>query len=111
MNANELAKLLEVDSWHKLVTREEIATTLRQQQEQIENLKQWEKRQLNVIEAQQAEIEALKKTCLDEITKRVYADQTTKVIEGYWEEAQAEIEMLRQQVKHLESQVYGGTTK
>lgn len=39
MNANELADLLEVDSWYKLVTREEIATMLRQQQYQIEDLK------------------------------------------------------------------------
>ena len=38
MNANELADLLEVDSWYKLVTREEIATMLRQQQVLIENL-------------------------------------------------------------------------
>ena len=30
MNANELADLLEVDSWYKLVTREEIANMLRQ---------------------------------------------------------------------------------
>jgi guanylate kinase len=40
MNANELAKLLEVDSWYKLVTREEIATMLRQQQAEIEALKE-----------------------------------------------------------------------
>ena len=39
MNANELANLLEVDSWYKLVTREEIATMLRQQQNEIEDLK------------------------------------------------------------------------
>ena len=38
MNANELADLLEVDSWYKLVTREEIAAMLRQQQAKIENL-------------------------------------------------------------------------
>jgi hypothetical protein len=38
MNANELADLLEVDSWYKLVTREEIAAMLRQQQVLIENL-------------------------------------------------------------------------
>jgi len=38
MNANELANLLEVDSWYKLVTREEIAAMLRQQQEQIDKL-------------------------------------------------------------------------
>ena len=39
MNANEIADLLEVDSWYKLVTREEIATMLRQQQAEIEALK------------------------------------------------------------------------
>jgi hypothetical protein len=39
MNANELANLLEVDSWYKLVTREEIATMLRQQQDENEALK------------------------------------------------------------------------
>jgi len=39
MNANELAKLLEVDSWYKLVTRKEIITMLRQQQAEIEELK------------------------------------------------------------------------
>ena len=38
MNANELANLLEADSWYKLVTREEIATMLRQQQAEIEAL-------------------------------------------------------------------------
>jgi len=40
MNANELANLLEVDSWYKLVTREEIATMLRKQQAEIEALKE-----------------------------------------------------------------------
>ena len=40
MNANELTNLLEVDSWYKLVTREEIATMLRQQQAEIEALKE-----------------------------------------------------------------------
>ena len=40
MNANELANLLEVDSWYKLVTREEIATMLRQQQAEIEGWKE-----------------------------------------------------------------------
>jgi hypothetical protein len=39
MNANELAALLEVDSWYKLVTREEIAATLRQQQAENAELK------------------------------------------------------------------------
>jgi cob(I)alamin adenosyltransferase len=40
MNGNELANLLEVDSWYKLVTREEIATMLRQQQAEIQALKE-----------------------------------------------------------------------
>ena len=39
MNANELADMLEVDSWYKLVTREEISAMLRQQQAEIEALK------------------------------------------------------------------------
>ena len=45
MTANELANLLEVDSWYKLVTREEIATMLRQQQAEI-NQQQEEKKAL-----------------------------------------------------------------
>ena len=40
MTANELANLLEVDSWYKLVTREEIATMLRQQALEIQALHQ-----------------------------------------------------------------------
>ena len=50
MNANELADKLEQGHWEG-GTREQAATMLRQQQEQINNLKQWEKRQLDVIES------------------------------------------------------------
>jgi hypothetical protein len=62
MNANELAD--EVEMWGEdllaLNMRGGIpviegAKMLRQQQEQINNLKQWEKRQLDVIEALKAE--------------------------------------------------------
>ena len=75
MNANELADKLEkccLVSWGEcnhedydtdIWTKMKSATMLRQQQEQINNLKQWEKRQLDLIETQQAEIEELK-TCL-----------------------------------------------
>ena len=63
MNANELAKLLEVDSWYKLVTREEIADTLRQQAEQIENLKQWERRHLDVIHSLERQLEVIREAC------------------------------------------------
>ena len=75
MNANELAdKLQELDSKLHLIELFKSATMLRQQQ---------------------AEIEALKKSCLDEIFKRTYANQSAKVMEGYWQEAQAEIEALK----------------
>jgi hypothetical protein len=57
MNANELADELEHylkgEEYDRLVW--EIPDLLRQQQEQINNLKQWEKRQLDVIEALKAE--------------------------------------------------------
>ena len=67
MNANELANLLEVDSWYKLVTREEIATMLRQQQADIAELNNVRIYMLTRIGEfkkdmanKQAEIEALK---------------------------------------------------
>ena len=59
MNANELAKLLEVDSWYKLVTREEIATMLRQQQNRIDVLEANHKIQLNINEKALQYIEQL----------------------------------------------------
>jgi hypothetical protein len=57
MNANELAQYLEeqMSGWSTDLVLGEAATMLRQQQEQINNLKQWEKRQLDVIEALKAE--------------------------------------------------------
>ena len=54
--------------------------------------------QHDLIRQQQAEIKALKKSCLDEIFKRTYANQSAKVMEGYWQEAQAEIEALKLQL-------------
>jgi hypothetical protein len=67
MNANELANLLEIDSWYKLVTREQIATMLRQQQaEYYSLLVNHDKLYAKVVE-QQAEIKSLKaKTLTDE---------------------------------------------
>ena len=50
MNANEIADKLEQGHWEG-GTREQAATMLRQQAEQINNLQQWEKRQLDVLEA------------------------------------------------------------
>ena len=64
MNANELADELDdipvndfEDLDHHHYTRK-AATMLRQQQEQINNLKQWEKRQLDVIESLKQIIDA-----------------------------------------------------
>jgi len=57
MNANELANLLEVDSWYKLVTREEITTMLRQQEVEIERITS---KYEEILHEQQVEIEALK---------------------------------------------------
>ena len=39
MNGNDIAKLLRVDSWYQLITREEIAYVLEKQQAEIESLK------------------------------------------------------------------------
>ena len=74
MNANELADLIECAC---CAYQKEAGAMLRQQQ---------------------AEIKALKKSCLDEIFKRTYANQSAKVMEGYWQEAQAEIEALKLQL-------------
>ena len=108
MNANELADKLmssltmEYDCDKYM---EQAATMLRQQQEQINNLKQWEKRQLDLIETQQAEIEELK-TCLiveQEHNERMVEDRSKYEalahaggVEAGKELAQAEIEALKQ---------------
>ena len=57
MTASELANLLEVDSWYKLVTREEIATMLRQQQAEIEALKK-DNKELHAIAQRMAMAES-----------------------------------------------------
>jgi hypothetical protein len=65
MNALELADLLEVDSWYKLITREEIATMLRQQHGEEIELKERIWRLEKVLVKQRAEIEALKAKTLE----------------------------------------------
>jgi hypothetical protein len=83
MNANELADDLEY------------ACTVAEPR--IEMMKRM-KLCATMLRQQQAEIKALKKSCLDEIFKRTYANQSAKVMEGYWQEAQAEIEALKLQL-------------
>jgi len=61
MTANELAILLEVDSWYKLVTREEIATMLRQQQAKIEEWKRKYKDMHNLATQAMSKVHQLEK--------------------------------------------------
>ena len=77
MNANELAD--ELDKYKGIATRD-AATMLRQQQ---------------------AEIEALKKRCLDEIFNRTYADRSAEVMCDYWELAQAEVDGLKVRIERM----------
>ena len=52
MNANELADDMENGRFNDInYNKKKAADFVRQQQEQINNLKQWEKRQLDVIES------------------------------------------------------------
>jgi hypothetical protein len=72
MNANELANLLEVDSWYKLVTREEIATMLRQQQAEMEELKSANRFIQNFAEEQHQRAVALEmRELTDEVIEQV----------------------------------------
>jgi hypothetical protein len=68
-----------------------------------------------VVRQQQAEIEALKKQCLDEIFKRTYADRSAEVMCEYWQEAQAEINSLKLQLHttltNRELRTYDGKLK
>ena len=89
MNANkaeELANWLESGEIEE-IDLQESATMLRQQQEQIENLKQWEKRQLDVIEQQQEEKKALynlvaeqDKKIIDLAFKLAYAERSNEIV-------------------------------
>jgi len=66
MNANELADLLEVDSWYKLVTREEIATMLRQQQAEIEEWRRKYKDMHNLATQAMSRVHQLEKAKANE---------------------------------------------
>jgi len=90
MNANKLADKLEQGHWEG-GTREQAATMLRQQAEQINNLQQWEKRQLDVLEAlkKEAALQRLsdftqeaEKTLTDEEIDAV-GDEVSNLIDTY----------------------------
>jgi len=81
VNANELADELKKSAswspdWNVL---EQAATMLRQQAEKINNLEQWQKRQLDVIEAQKEYMKAQDKHIIDLAFKLVYAERGIKV--------------------------------
>ena len=54
-----------------------------------------------MLRQQQAEIEALKKRCLDEIFNRTYADRSAEVMCDYWELAQAEVDGLKVRIERM----------
>ena len=55
----------------------------------------------SVVRRQQAEIEALKKRCLDEIFNRTYADRCAEVMCDYWKLAQAEVDGLKVRIERM----------
>ena len=80
MNANELADLLEVDSWYKLVTREEIASMLRQQQAEIEALKAKEQKDYEIISDLLERNVALKEALSIKVILNEHAQQSMKAV-------------------------------
>ena len=114
MNANELANLLEVDSWYKLVTREEIAIMLRQQQAEIEALKNgFNTTWAGTNNSEMAEVRAMANRCILKIQELEFEQEgfenLVEMLESEKEELvektrqqQAEIEALKQQVAFLE---------
>ena len=89
MNANELADWLETNAI-ALPAKWETGAPINGMTESATMLRQ-----------QQAEIEALKKQCLDEIFKRTYADRSSEVMCDYWELAQAEVDGLKVRIERM----------
>jgi len=67
MNANELADYLDNNVEAMIMSEQthidQAANMLRQQQEQIENLKQWERRHLDVIHSLERQLEVIREAC------------------------------------------------
>jgi hypothetical protein len=59
--ADELTKMFRGEEYDRLI--HEIPDMLRQQQEQIENLKQWERRHLDVIHSLERQLEVIREAC------------------------------------------------
>jgi hypothetical protein len=59
--ADELTKMFRGEEYDRLI--HEIPDMLRQQQEQINNLKQWERRHLDVIHSLERQLEVIREAC------------------------------------------------
>ena len=81
MNANELADELKwlYDNFEVHTSMLEAATMLRQQAVHINNLLQWQKRHLDVIEAQKEYMKAQDEKIVDLAFKLVYAERGNEV--------------------------------
>jgi len=80
MTANELADYITENSYIGTVTMEDVATMLRQQQAEIEELETGLKNVWKVVEGKQTEIEALK----DEVAKwKMSYENNIRFEDGY----------------------------
>ena len=61
----------------------------------------------NLIEDQEKQIADLKKSCLEEITKRVYADRSAEIMCDYWQQAEEKVKFLEDKVVMVDPQEYG----
>ena len=111
MNANELADAMEIRASIRRKATSRKSVTEGANDRLADQLDQ----AATMLRQQQAEIEALKKQCLDEIFNRTYADRSAEVMCEYWELAQAEVDGLKVRIErmiekqsHYEAQAHAG---
>jgi len=122
MNANELADLLEVDSWYKLVTREEIATMLRQfglaesiVKQQALDIEEWKRKYKdmhNLATQAMSRVHQLEKAKANELADLLEVDSwyklvTREEIATMLRQQQAEIEALKAELRLIDELVTG----
>ena len=97
MNANELADAMEIRASIRRKATSRKSVTEGANDRLADQLDQ----AATMLRQQQAEIEALKKQCLDEIFNRTYADRSAEVMCDYWELAQAEVDGLKVRIERM----------
>ena len=97
MNANELADAMEIRASIRRKATSRKSVTEGANDRLADQLDQ----AATMLRQQQAEIEALKKQCLDEIFNRTYADRSAEVMCEYWELAQAEVDGLKVRIERM----------